>query len=208
MNKMTIGVSMIVAGITAVVVEALTEKRLLEEFDLKFQEELDKSVDYLVEMKKAAPTEEYVETRKIVGATVDLAKPSPEEIVNKNQKTRYDKIIRDESYEPEEALVPPIEDGPTIYSITTDEYVANESGYLQSTLTYTSDGVCLDEENDYVEDWEDMIGNAKPPFGENSGEAHVVYLRNDKMRQEFEVIHDPDISAADMLGDPEGIVRS
>lgn len=209
MSKYTLAASMVSAGIAILVTEAVTEKRLLEEFDVQLQEELERSVNYLEETGKAEATEEY-EEKKVIGSKFDLTKPSLDDLANKNQKTRYDLIVKNEEYlneaeEPEEAIIPN-SDGPSIFSITMDEYLANESGYLQSTLTYCGDNACIDEDNDYVEDWQTLIGHARPPFGENSGEAHIVYLRNESLRQEFEVINDPEIKAADTLADPEGFV--
>jgi hypothetical protein len=90
---------------------------------------------------------------------------------------------------------------PEIHAITTEEFMENESGYLQSSITYFADGGVLDENGELVVAHQDLIGDAVPPFGQLSGEPHIVYLRNTKRRQEFEVIQD-DANAADILTTP------
>lgn len=208
MNKMTIAASLFSAGLAVLITEHFTEKRLLREFDEQVQAEIAASVKYLEETGKAEPTEEYQEEQKrIFGTKFDITKPTLEDLQNKNQRTRYDNIVREEyggGQDPTDQEMDEVMG--EIYSITTDEYMENESGYLQSTLTYCGDGGVLDEDHDLVIDHSTLIGDAMPPFGENSGEPHVVYLRNAKIQREFEVIHDPDARAVASLGDPDGLV--
>lgn len=202
--KMTaLAASLISAGLASLITAAVVERHMLKGIDEKLQQELDRSVEYLVLAKKAKPTEEYVEKR--VGRTFDITKPSLDEVAAKNQKVRYDTIVNKAGYLPEEE---PAEDEVEVcdtlgelFPISTEEFMENESGYMQCQVTYFADGGVLDEHGDVVENWNDLIGWAKPPFGELSGEPNIVYLRNVRLRREIEVVYD-DANAADILAEP------
>lgn len=204
----TIAVALISAGLGLIIGEHLTEKRLLEDFDIRLEQELEASVTYLEETGRAEPTEEYEERR--VASTFDLTKPTIESLTEQNQRVRYDAIVRREyaggDDTSDEDLKDSLKQGlvgklPSDYleTISTEEYMSEESGYDQMSYTYTGDGILLDEDNTPIEDQIERIGAGDPPFGDGSGEPHVVYIRNNILREEYEVIHDPDVSAADLL---------
>jgi len=210
----TLAASLISAGLATVITAKVVETVLEKEFEERLERELTASVEFLEETGKAEPTEEYQEKHKqVFGTKFDLEKPPLDELA-KNEKVRYDQIVK--SYTSSKDVVTDEEgktmiDGvevcdtlPDIHAISTDEYMENESGFLQSTLTYCADGGVLDEDGDLVVDHVDMIGNAIPPFGQLSGEPHVVYLRNTKTRREYEVIQD-EANAADILADPSEV---
>lgn len=186
----------------------IADKKLRQEYDEKLQQELDASVKYLEDRGKAEPTEVYQEKRR--AANVDISKPSLEEVVAERQRIAYHKIARSEGYSPET----PQEDDPDdkvivqspneVVTIGRDEFLDNESGFDQESITYFADGGVLDDHGELVVDFETLIGSGEPPFGELSGEPHVVYLRNTRLRREFEVIRD-DANAADILADPSDV---
>lgn len=202
--------SLISAGLASIITAHFVEKKLLKEFDERLERELAASVEFLEETGKAEPTEEYRQQedhKKVFGTKFDLSKPPLEEVVNKHQRVRYDQIIKSNGYTedetpPEGEVDPGCDTLGEIFTISTDEYMDNESGFLQSTLTYCSDGGVLDEDGDLVAAHVDLIGDAVPPFGKESGEPHVCYLRNVKLRREFEVIRD-EARAADILDPSE-----
>jgi len=206
MRLTTIAASLFSAGVATLITGYVMEKAMLKELDERLERELEASVNFLVTTEKAEPTEEYEEHQRVVGKLTSLEKPPLDEIVKKNQKTRYDNVLKGANYvEPEPEVIPDgeIEVCDTlgdIHVISTEEFMANESGFLQSSMTYFSDGGVLDEDGELVVDFEDMIGT-KPPFGELSGEPHIVYLRNTKRNQEYEVIFD-EARAEDVLAEP------
>jgi len=214
MRVSTLAASLISAGLATLITAKVVEVKLEKEFEERLERELEASVDYLEETGKAEPTDEYQDKHKrVFGTKFDLEKPSIDEVAGKNEKVRYDQVIKNESYSPDID----VEDGkmmidgvevcdtlPDIHAISTDEYMSNESEFLQSTLTYFADGGVLDEDNELVVDHVGLIGNAIPPFGQLSGEPHVVYLRNTKLRREFEIIQD-EANAADILADPSEV---
>lgn len=217
MKMTTLAVSLISAGIATLITAKVVEKQLLAEFDERMEKELAASVNFLEQTGRAEPTEDYENQHKMLfGTKFDATKPSVEDLVNKHQKVRYDQIVRREGYSPEGAVQ--AEDGSLmtgevqeeaaevemlsdIHAITLEEFMENESGFLQSTLNYFDDGGVLDEDGDLVVGHVDMIGEGEPPFGELSGETHIVYLRNTKIRREFEVVKEEG-NAADILQAP------
>jgi hypothetical protein len=216
MKLSTLAVSLISAGLATIITAKVVEKQMLEVLDERVQEEVEASVTYLESTGKAEATEEYEEQRtQLFGTKFNPVKPSLDEVANKNQKIRYDAIVKSAGYSPDETAVS--DDGDVmkaegelevtstlgdIHPISVDEYMANESGFMQSTITVYADGGVLDEDFDIIPGYQDLIGGGTPPFGE----AHVVYLRNNKLRKEYEVIQE-DVTAAEILAEtgPGGV---
>ncbi len=79
------------------------------------------------------------------------------------------------------------------YILNAEEFQEQVSGYTQLTLTYyEGDDVLVDEREDVIQEPDEMVGvyNLKR-FGEWSGDARTVYVRNDVRELEFEILrHD------------------
>ena len=73
------------------------------------------------------------------------------------------------------------------YVITPDEFVDGEE-YEKITLIYYADNVLADEDDDLVNNVEDIIGDALSHFGEYEEDA--VYVRNEQLRAEYEILKD------------------
>jgi hypothetical protein len=74
-------------------------------------------------------------------------------------------------------------------------------GYDTTYLTYYTDGVVTDSNNDIVDDVEDLIGQgALNRFGEYADDA--VYVRNTRMMIEYEVLADSRSYAEVLLSNP------
>lgn len=81
------------------------------------------------------------------------------------------------------------------YVITDAEYFQNESGYEQVTLTYyAGDNVLADDRDQMVENVSRVVGDENlNRFGHGSNDSRVVYVRNDKMNVDYEILlHDGD----------------
>lgn len=79
------------------------------------------------------------------------------------------------------------------YILTQDEYMGDEEGYDQVTLTYFSgDNALADDKDELVEDLDMLVGeNNLKRFGHLSGDPRVLYVRNHIRKQEFEILlHD------------------
>ncbi len=73
------------------------------------------------------------------------------------------------------------------YVITVDEYVNNDFDYKQSTVTYYEEDDILSDINDVpVYNWPSLLGDLK--WGHGSNNKDVVYIRNEKHKEEWEVL--------------------
>lgn len=137
-----------------------------------------------------------------------LEKPSLQELAERsNQKVAYHKIIEDSVYGATDGGVPLPEEAPyqdeNISVIGQDLFLSNISEYEQQTLTYFADGGVLDASGHFV-DYIPLIGQGVPPFGSQSEDPEVVYLRNKKLEKEFEVLKDPGVAADFASPNPGG----
>lgn len=75
------------------------------------------------------------------------------------------------------------------YILLKDEFMKNEHGWRQITLTYfAGDNVLVDESEEPLDDPEKFIGATNYRFGVMSEDPNVVYIRNELMEAEFEVL--------------------
>lgn len=73
------------------------------------------------------------------------------------------------------------------YVITVDEYVNDEFGLKQTTVTYYEEDDILADVNDVpIYNWTALLGDLK--WGHGSNNKDVVYIRNEKHKQEWEVM--------------------
>lgn len=73
------------------------------------------------------------------------------------------------------------------YIIHQEEYMLDEQGYTQSTLTYyDGDNILADEQDVPVYQHERITGPLL--FGHGSNDRNVVYIRNDELKAEYEIL--------------------
>lgn len=75
------------------------------------------------------------------------------------------------------------------YIITHDEFMENENGFTQGTMTYyNGDDILTDDKDVPVPDIDDIVGSeALTRFGYGSRDRNVVYVRNEKIETDFEI---------------------
>jgi len=78
----------------------------------------------------------------------------------------------------------------TPYVITHDEYFENETDFVQSSLSYfDGDGVVADDKSQPIRDHEAMIGeDTLEKFGVGSKDGNIVYVRNENLEVDFEIV--------------------
>jgi hypothetical protein len=78
------------------------------------------------------------------------------------------------------------------YIITHDEYFAAEREYETVRLTYfEADDTLINEEDKIVDDVDGLIGEPHlVRFGSGSRDRKIVYIRNEKLETDFEVVKD------------------
>jgi hypothetical protein len=87
------------------------------------------------------------------------------------------------------------------YIISIEEFMTNETGYAQETVTYfLGDQVLCDSQDRAVEDINRTIGLHNLVFGHRSNDPNVVYVRNEKLNLEFEILRSEGKYAVEVLG--------
>ena len=85
------------------------------------------------------------------------------------------------------------------YVIHKDEFWTEEFNYDQSTLTYFEiDDILIDDKDTPVYNYPSIIGELK--FGHGSEDQNVFYVRNDRLKSEYEVLLDKGSYAVEVLG--------
>lgn len=85
------------------------------------------------------------------------------------------------------------------YIIHKDEYWREEMGYTQTTVTYyEGDDILVDPEDVPIYNHNTVTGPLT--FGHGSNDQNVVYIRNDKLRAEYEVLRDRGMYSIEILG--------
>ena len=86
-----------------------------------------------------------------------------------------------------------------IFTIHREEYFNQESGYGQSTLTYyAGDDILVDEQEVPIYNHKSIVGELE--FGHGSDDPNVVYIRNKRLKGEYEVIKDDGLYQVEVLG--------
>lgn len=85
------------------------------------------------------------------------------------------------------------------YVIHKDEFWSNEMDFAQHTWTYyEGDDVMIDEEDIVVYNHDQKIGELR--FGHGSGDPNTVYIRNEKMKMEMEVLREEGLYSIEVMG--------
>lgn len=94
------------------------------------------------------------------------------------------------------------------YHISVDEFMENESDYEQATIMwYDGDGILVDERDERIDDVDSTIGiKHLSYFGRASKEAHIVYVRNERIRMDFEIVKSDERYAVAILGMDEDLL--
>lgn len=88
------------------------------------------------------------------------------------------------------------------YVISFEEFQANEESHDQSTLTYYSEDDVLTESNDTpIDNTDYVVGDDNlQRFGHGSKDRNVVYIRNERMGSDFEVVRSGGSYKKEVLG--------
>lgn len=91
------------------------------------------------------------------------------------------------------------------YIITHDEYFAAEKDYETVTLTYFEvDGVLLGEDEQTIDNSDEIVGEATlTRFGHGSKDNNMVYVRNDKLATDYEIVRSKGSYLEEVLGLPD-----
>lgn len=85
------------------------------------------------------------------------------------------------------------------YILHKDEFYEDEKNYAQMTLTYyEGDNIMVDEEEAPIYNHERTVGPLR--FGHGSGDPKVFYVRNDRLKAEYEILCDSGMYSVEVLG--------
>lgn len=133
-------------------------------------------------------TRDSEESEDEIETITDSRRTAAEQAKNKRDITEYASKLQKESYIPEESDGP--EDIKTVdapYVISPEEF--GECGYEPISLTYYSDGVLVDENDDLVDDIDEIVGkDFALHFGEY--EEDSIFIRNDSKKCDYEILRD------------------
>lgn len=185
MNKLYVFLAFVAGGVCGV----LGTKTYFEDLYRRQYEEDLESVKKVWTYKKPAK---------------DDAKKEDEPVLDKepreNEMYQYAKILQKKGYinysdtpvDTSEMTAPEVYAPPENYK---DPYpippdILGSDGYDQITLFYTEDKVLLNEDDTKVDNIEDVVGlDSLNHFGEY--EEDVLYVRNERLRTDYEVLMDP-----------------
>lgn len=148
---------------------------------------------------------------------------SPEELAG--QKVAYHKIATeyaptDENYAEGVDATPSIggnvfdnaaenDDQDGIQILEKEEFFENKTDFIQSTLTYyEADNTLVDEQEDVIGDVAKIVGEkGLQSFGKKNDDPNVVYIRNNTLQLEFEVVRSNGFYVVEVLGEEPPIIR-
>ena len=121
----------------------------------------------------------------------DISEESAEE-----EKSEVQRIVIDEGYTAEEA------ETKDPYVISSDEFGFFDD-YEEITLTYYADDILADDQDRIIEDKESIIGRDALSRLTNTDDE-TVYVRNEKLKVDYEICYDYKRFADVMEEQPEG----
>jgi len=183
-TRIHILVTAVVGAVTGAAAGYIFAQRRLEtKYATQYENELAAFKTYTAMIKKEDEFSSPVTAAAVLGVVPD----------NINTETAAEKLIQSLGYRGDKT--PPtviVRDTTRPYLLRKDEFLDNESGLEQTTLTYfKGDDILCDEADNIVEDVDRVVGKANlDRFGELSEDDNVVYVRNEKLRVEYEIMLD------------------
>lgn len=85
------------------------------------------------------------------------------------------------------------------YIIHQDEFIADEMDFHQDTLTYyAGDDIMADSDDTPIYNYAGLMGELR--FGHGSKDPNVVYIRNEGIHMEWEILRDEGLYSEEVLG--------
>lgn len=158
----------------------------------KCEQIIQEEVEAMRELYSEMPPSEAVEVKQeVVNKTNDDPKPTTESKkpdftgyatrLKDGGYTNYSDIFNKEKEDTQETMDRP-------YVITPEEF-GDIDEYERISLTYYSDKVLTDEDDELIEDVDDIVGlDSLNTFGQYEDDS--VYVRNDRLKCDYEILLD------------------
>ena len=151
----------------------------------KTQEEVDEVRSfYLSKVGENEATENTETVEDKVFREFNATKPEIRDYINTLRERKYVDYSKTAEPDDSSAKVPDVIADPYVISI--DDF-GQEEGYDTITLTAYSDGTIANYADDELEDPESTVGE---DILSKFGDEDVVYIRNDRLKADFEVVRD------------------
>lgn len=212
------GTAVLGVGIGFAIGYKVTEKRLAARFEERLETETAGMKEFYTNVKQKYETPE-----EAAAALIPQPEEGPKDPRVNHQKIQYHKIVKDENYvgDPLDEFAEGCEIDETVIRknvfddqpvgkpclINQDDFMANETGYEQATLTfYAKGGVLTDQRDEVIDNAVDVVGESfSQAFGEGSSDPNTVHVRNNNLQMEFEVVKSERSYEEDVLGqEPTG----
>lgn len=219
------GAAVLGVGLGFVIGLKVTEKRLGDQYDKLLEQETAGMKEFYSTVKKP-----YRTPVEAVADLIPLPEAEPDDPRQKAMKIAYHKVVKGEGYvaatedefegakAAEEAeqdceIDPPIarnifeeaRSPENPYIITQEEFMLNEPGFEQGTLTYYErGGILADTQDSIIENSSLIVGSSfSDNFGKDSSDPNVVHVRNEKLSMDFEILKSEKSYEEDVLGQTE-----
>lgn len=128
----------------------------------------------------------------------DISEPVTSAEETKSETPMY--IIDEDGFDYGEEIPNRSADAP--YIISSDEFMEGECDYIQNTLTYyEADDVLADEHDEAIENVDKLVGNLNlTKFGHGSKDPNLVYIRNEAIEVDFEIVKNKRSFASEVHG--------
>lgn len=189
----------------------VAEKRL----SVQFEERLERETAEMKTFYKAVK-QPYSTPEEAVKELIPEPAPVSQDPREKAQKVQYNKVVLTEKYAVDdteegelaaaEQIVSNVFDKPRDttkpYIITQDEYMANDPGHEQMTLTWYNKGkVLVDVRDTPIDSVDQVVGvQFKTNFGTDSSDPNIVHVRNESINIDFEILYSERSFEEDVLG--------
>lgn len=167
-NKITFVLGLIVGGAAG----TFASWRILK---AKYKKIADEEIESVKETFAKKAVEEPKQDTE--ACDEDKGRVVPEEYISLTKRyTNGDELTMSEDQNP--------------YTIDPDEFGENDE-YDTETLIYYSDGILAHFKGDIVENVGEVVGvDALTKFGENENDPDTVYVRNDILKYDYEILRD------------------
>lgn len=195
-----------------------TRKRLTKEYDERLQVEIAEAKAFYQRLNKSGDVstpkkavEKLLKEDEVVNEAIESLRqyqggeedaPTPEEdtTVVQSSVNVFLQSETDDAFDISEEIKHRTPDEP--YVISNEEFLQNEEELSQSTLTYyRGDGTLTDDRDREIPYADPVVGTANlERFGHGSGDPRVVYVRNERLSSEYEVLLSDGKYAHEVLG--------
>lgn len=155
---------------------------------------IKKMYDNLIQEEVNSVKEALLNRKPVVKQAEEIL---AEQAIHKPDISEYAKVLKKETYtdysHSEKDIQEEVKEDPVTNKDTEHPYVISPDEFGEShdyetiSLTYYSDGVLADDNDEAIDDVEEIVGDeALESFGEYEDDA--VYVRNDRLKCDYEIL--------------------